>query len=293
MFSKEESATSFWLSTRSRIGWWLPPVGASSTLPRMPGAYTYSILHYLGQDYAGWQMQSSCRTVQGEFEGALQRLMGKRIVTHAAGRTDAGVHALGQLVSFVVPDRWNNPPELLRALRALTPPDLWVKCVGRAPEGFHARKHAASRRYRYVVGCDEAAFSPFRRPFEWALGKELEQSALIEAASQLIGEHDFRAFSITGQEKRHYLCRVALAEWRRRDEGQGFIFEVEADRFLHRMVRFLVGTMVDVGRGRRPSDDVSRMLSQFSNAEASPPAPPEGLYFVGARYPQLDEVIDL
>lgn len=238
-------------------------------------------------------MQSSSRTVQGEFEGALHRLMGKRIVTHAAGRTDAGVHALGQVVSFVVPERWNDPPELLRALRAVTPQDIWVKRVGHAPDGFHARKHAVSRRYRYVVGCDEAAFSPFRRPFEWALGVELEQSALAEAASQLMGEHDFRAFSRTGQEKQHYLCRVAVAEWRRRDEGQGLIFEIEADRFLHRMVRFLVGTMVDIGRGRRPSDDVSRLLSQSSNAEASPPARPEGLYFVGARYPQLDEVTNL
>jgi tRNA pseudouridine38-40 synthase len=256
----------------------------------MAGVSTYARLHYFGRYYAGWQMQSTSRTVQGEFEAALHRLMGQRIITHAAGRTDAGVHALGQVVSFVVPERWNEPSELLRALRAVTPRDLWVESVRRAPEGFHARKHAVSRRYRYLVGCDEAAFSPFRRPLEWALGKALEQDALDEAASQLVGEHDFRAFSIKGQEKQHYLCRVALAEWREREDGQGFIFEIEADRFLHRMVRFLVGTMVDVGRGRRSTDDVPHLLSQVSNAEASPPAPPEGLYFIGARYPQLEEV---
>ncbi len=268
----------------------LPLTAAASTLPRMPGASTYAILHYFGRDFAGWQMQSASRTVQGEFEAALRRLMGRRIVTHAAGRTDAGVHALGQVVSFAVPKRWDDPPELLRALRAITPLDLWVAAVGRAPAGFHARKHAISRRYRYVVGCDEGAFSPFRRPFEWALGKQLDHEALSAAAEQLLEEHDFRAFSAKGQEKAHYICRVAVSEWRQREDEQGFIFEIEADRFLHRMVRFLVGTMVDIGRGRRSRDDVSVMLSQISNEEASPPAPPEGLYLLGARYPELDEV---
>jgi tRNA pseudouridine38-40 synthase len=255
----------------------------------MPEVSTYAVLHYFGQEFAGWQLQSSTRTVQGEFESALRKLVGRRVVTNAAGRTDAGVHALGQVVSFVVPQRW-EPPELLRALRAITPVDLWVETVRRAPEGFHARKHAVSRRYRYLVGCDEASFSPFRRPFEWALGKPLGHGTLSEAAGHLIGEHDFHSFSAKGQEKAHYLCRVAVSEWRKREDDQGFIFEIEADRFLHRMVRFLVGTMVDVGRGRRSADDVSHLLSQTSNAEASPPAPPQGLYFVSARYPQLNEV---
>lgn len=247
----------------------------------------YAVLHYVGHSFFGWQRQASHRTVQGEFEQALERLVGRRVVVHAAGRTDTGVHAVGQVVSFTVPSRW-EPGELGRALNAILPRDIWVARVGPAPDGFHARRHATSRWYRYVVGCDAACASPFRRPFEWALGQPLAIGAMRAAADACLGEHDFRAFSAAGQPKPHYRCRVIVARWDERPDGQGFIFTIEADRFLHHMVRFLVGTMVDVGRGRRPADDVPRLLKSTTNAEASPPAPPEGLYFMGARYPQLE-----
>ena len=247
----------------------------------------YAVLQYLGYPFAGWQRQAVQRTVQGDFETVLERLIGHRVVTHAAGRTDAGVHALGQVVSFRVPQRW-TPDSLWRALNALLPREIWVARLGRAPLGFHARRHATSRTYRYVVGCDAAASSPFRRPFEWSVGPGLDGAALIEAARSLAGEHDFRAFAAVGQPKAHYRCRILEARWDTRQAGEGFIFTVEADRFLHRMVRFLVGTMVDIGRGRRPAADVARLLTSTSNADTSPPAPPEGLYFVGARYPLLE-----
>jgi tRNA pseudouridine38-40 synthase len=253
----------------------------------MPGLPCYAVLHYLGRDFAGWQRQKTHRTVQGELERVLERLTGFRVVTHAAGRTDAGVHALGQVVSFRMPGRWDLL-ELHRALNALLPHDIWVARLDRAPDGFDARKHAEARAYRYVVGCDAAAFSPFRRPFEWALGIPLDATQMRDAATALPGEHDFRAFSAVGQEKPHYRCRVTVAEWEARRGAEGFIFHIEADRFLHHMVRFLVGIMVDVGRGRRPSTDVAGLLLRTTNAEASPPAPPEGLYLMGARYPQLE-----
>jgi tRNA pseudouridine38-40 synthase len=254
----------------------------------MPGLPSFAVLHYAGQGFQGWQKQRAARTVQGELERVLERLVGRRVVTHAAGRTDAGVHATGQVVSFQVPSRW-QPPELLRALNALLPSDVWVERVAPAPTGFHARRSATARGYRYVIGCDRAAASPFRRPFEWALGSPLDGARLGEAAAQILGEHDFRSFSAVGQDKPHYRCRIARAEWHARESGQGFIFHVEADRFLHRMVRFLVGTMVDVARGRRPVTDVGHLLSISDNAGASPPAPPEGLYLVHVRYPTLDE----
>ena len=139
-----------------------------------------------------------------------------------------------------------------------------------------------------MVGCDPAAFSPFRRGFEWALGVPLDIQALNDSAASLRGEHDFRAFSAVGQDKPHYRCRISVAEWEARRDREGFIFHVEADRFLHRMVRFLVGTMVDIGRGRRPSSDIAALLRTTVNSETSPPAPPEGLYLMGARYPQLE-----
>jgi tRNA pseudouridine38-40 synthase len=254
----------------------------------MKGSPFYAVLHYVGRDYSGWQRQATDRTVQGELEAALERLAGSRVVTHAAGRTDAGVHALGQVVSFHLPRQW-EPAELLRAMRATTPPDMWVARVDRAPDGFHARKHASSRCYRYVVGCDAGAHSPFRSSYEWALGVPLDPTSLEAAAACLLGEHDFRGYSAAGQEKPHYRCRVTTSEWQARPNQEGVIFTIEADRFLHRMVRFLVGTMVDVARGRRPAEDVARILRSTDNRDASPPAPPEGLYLVGVRYPQLNE----
>jgi tRNA pseudouridine38-40 synthase len=257
----------------------------------MPGPAYFAVLQYAGGGFSGWQRQRIGRTVQGDFEAILERLTRRRVVTHAAGRTDAGVHALAQVVSFQLPTPWTLT-ELLRAMRALSPPDLWVWRLGESPPGFHARKHATSRRYRYVVGCDPASASPFRRAYEWALGAPLDATALGEAAALLHGEHNFQALSAVGQSKPHYRCRVLEATWQARPGTEGFIFTIEADRFLQRMVRFLVGTMVAVGCGRRPLHDVARLLRATSNQEASPPAPPQGLYFVGARYPNLGMGID-
>ena len=257
----------------------------------MKDAPTYVVLEYCGRDFAGWQLQPSVRTGQGELETILNRLVGHRVVTRAAGRTDSGVHALGQVVSFVLPEKW-TADELLRALSALLPGDMRVVKVGRAPVDFDARRNATSRRYRYVVGCDNTAYSPFRRPYEWALGLPLDGQLLRDTCAMISGEHDFRGYCAVGQEKPHYRCTVTTAEWQERCDVEGFIFEVEANRFLHHMVRFLVGTMVDVARGRRPVLDVSRLLAEKNNKNASPPAPPEGLYLLGARYPQIDEVIE-
>jgi tRNA pseudouridine38-40 synthase len=170
-------------------------------------------------------------------------------------------------------------------MNALLPRDCWV--VGLLPmqRGFHARKSAISRRYRYDIGLDDAAASPFRHPFEWALGRPLDLVTLQAAATLLLGEHDFTAFAAKGSPKPHYLCRLQRSQWTARSEGRGVSFEVEADRFLHHMVRMLVGTMVDVGLGRRPLADIEMLLDKGDNQETSPPAPPQGLYFVSASYP--------
>jgi tRNA pseudouridine38-40 synthase len=257
----------------------------------MPATDYFAVLQYAGHGFAGWQRQPANRTVQAELEGALERLAGHRVTTHAAGRTDAGVHALGLVISFRLDKNWSTS-DLLRALRALSPADIWIARLGKAPPDFHARKHARSRRYRYVVGCDPAAFSPFRRPYEWALGVPLDREILARGARAMLGEHDFRGLSAAGQPKPHHRCSVLVSEWQTRSGTEGFIFTIEADRFLHRMVRFIVGLMVDTARGRRPIGDVERLLVAESNAEASPPAPPQGLYFIGARYPELDEGVD-
>jgi tRNA pseudouridine38-40 synthase len=241
-------------------------------------------LHFDGTGFVGWQRQPAGRSVQIEFERVLERLFDRSAVAHAAGRTDAGVHAVGLAVSFSAPANW-SAAALRRALNALLPRDCWVESVHPMEPGFHARKSAVSRRYRYDIGLDDSAASPFRRRFEWALGRPLDTAALRSAATLLLGEHDFRAFAAKGAPKPHYLCRLARAEWELRPEGRGVSFHVEADRFLHHMVRMLVGTMVDVGLERRPLADIEALLERGDNSETSPPAPPQGLYFVAATYP--------
>ena len=242
------------------------------------------MIQYDGGGFAGWQRQPQDRTVQAELESVLERLMGRHTTATGAGRTDTGVHALGQAVSFLATERW-QPDELRGALNALLPRDIWVQQVHAMRVGFDARRNATARRYRYVIGTNDAAASPFRRSYEWALGRELDVQALHAAAVALLGEHDFRGLAAAGANTSHYRCRVALAQWAPRADGVGVAFTVEADRFLHHMVRFIVGTMVDIALHRRPSDDFSRLLAATDNLAASPPAPPQGLYLEAVRYP--------
>jgi tRNA pseudouridine38-40 synthase len=254
-----------------------------------------ALLHYDGRDFAGWQRQPESRTVQAEFERVLERLCGRGVGAQAAGRPDAGVHATGMGVSFAVPDRWTAVP-LQRALNALLPRDCWVERLSRMTAGFHARKSATGRRYRYDVGTDAAAASPFRRPYEWALGRTLDGSLLQGAAAMIAGTHQFQAFAVRkpgsevdrpGGARRAgpYQCTIRTTRWEPRPGDRGFSFHVAADRFLHHMVRFLVGTMVDIALGRRPIDDMATLLASGDNQATSPPAPPQGLYFVAAEYP--------
>lgn len=243
-----------------------------------------ALLHYDGRDFVGWQRQRVGRSVQGEFEGVLERLAGRRTAANAAGRTDAGVHALGMGVSFALPAKW-EAAAVHRALNALLPDDCWTESVRHMADGFHARRSARGRQYRYDVGTDAASRSPFRRRYEWALGRPLDTAAMDAAAAELLGEHDFRAYAARGAEKPHWRCAVRMAKWERRADAGAMRFHIAADRFLHHMVRMLVGTMVDVGLGRRPLADVRRLLESTDNQATSPPAPPQGLYFVAADYP--------
>src|ERR1041385_9163278 len=198
-------------------------------------------LHYDGGRFAGWQRQAEGRTVQGEIERVLERLCAEPVRVHAAGRTDAGVHAIG-----------------------------WGACA---------------RRYRYVIGTDEAARPPFRRRYEWPLGRPLDGRALGAAAACLAGEHDFHGFSVRSSRRAHTRCRVRSGAWTARPGGTGWAFDIVADRFLHHMVRMLVGTMADIGLARRPVSDMHRLLAGDPDVRTSPPAPPQGLFFVAAEYP--------
>jgi tRNA pseudouridine38-40 synthase len=193
------------------------------------------------------------------------------------------VHSIGQGVSFSAPANWTDSA-LHRALNALLPSDCWVAAVHPMHLGFHARKSAISRRYRYDIGLDEAAASPFRRRYEWALGRQLDLDLLNAAARVIRGEHDFRAFAAKA-DKPHHRCRIILSQWERAEHGNRVSFHIEADRFLQRMVRMLVGTMVEIGLNRRPLDEMAALLGRTDNQSTSAPAPPQGLYFASVVYP--------
>src|ERR1043165_6094014 len=160
-----------------------------------------------------------------------------------------------------------------------------IRCGPASTLGAAPRRGPAAGRSGYRMGPEEAAASPSRKPYEWALGRELDFRALHVAAVALLGEHDFRGLAAAGANTPHYRCRVALAQWAPRADGVGLAFTVEADRFLHHMVRFIVGTMVDIALGRRPPDDFPSLLVATDNLAASPPAPPQGLYLEAVRYP--------
>ncbi len=243
------------------------------------------VTQYAGGGFAGWQRQPGPRTVQGEMERVLERLCGAPVAAVAAGRTDAGVHAHGQAVGVRVPPRW-TPASLRRAMNALLPGDIWIAEAHRMAAEFHPRWSATARRYGYLVGSDEAARSPFRRPFEWHVRRPLDPGALAAEAEVLLGEHTFRAFAIahTAPPTDPHRCVVHLARWVPREGG--WTFEIEANRFLHHMVRFLVSTMVEVASGRRPRGTMARLLAAPDNRETPPPAPPEGLSLRAVTYPR-------
>lgn len=238
-------------------------------------------LHYDGAGFFGWQVQPGVRTVQAELEAALSRLRNSPTTVIAAGRTDRGVHATGQVVSALMPAKW-DADDLRRALNAILPDDIWIAAVENAPPDFHARYDASTRSYVYRIGTTDHAASPFVRRYCWALAIALPITSLNDAARRFMGEHSFRAFAKAGQPERGELCTVRMAEWR--PYPHGVEFHVTADRFLHHMVRYMVGTMVDVARDRRPASDIDELLGGASALETSPPAPPEGLFLSHVSY---------
>ena len=242
------------------------------------------VLQYDGAHFAGWQRQPDERTVQGVLEDAMQRLCGTRIAVLGAGRTDAGVHALGQAAGVIVPFRW-TAAELKRALNAVLPREVRVsRACDMRPE-FHARYDAVSRSYRYLVGTDDDAESPFRSGRELAWHRPIDKLILDRAAAMIIGNRSFRAFAVKGTapESDDHRCIVKTAEWVERPGGLAFL--VTANRFLHHMVRFLVGTMLDVASGKRDLEIIGTLLDADDNREVSPPAPPYGLYLERVEYP--------
>lgn len=240
------------------------------------------VVHYDGSGFHGWQYQPELRTVQGDLQACLSRLADSPRSVVGSGRTDTGVHATGQVAAVDMPDKW-DAQGLHRSLNAILPGDLWVESVRAVPRDFHPRYDALARSYQYHVGIDPAAGSPFHRRWCWPLGEVLAMDDLQRAADLLPGEHSFQAFAKSGQPERGYRCTVADAQWS--EWELGVRFRITADRYLHHMVRYLVGTMVDMARGRRPVEDMTSLLTKEPVLETSPPAPPEGLFLARVEYP--------
>jgi tRNA pseudouridine38-40 synthase len=240
-------------------------------------------LHYDGGDFFGWQFQPDRRSVQGELERVLERLFQSPTRVVGAGRTDRGVHAIGQVAAADVPIRW-TADAVRRALNALLPSDVWVADASSVAPDFHPRYDARSRSYIYRIGFAPEARSPFHRRWCWPLARTADVAAMQSASEGLLGEHSFRAFAKAGQEERGDRCIVTAAEWVAWD-GTGVQFQISANRFLHHMVRYLVGTLVDIGLGERPRHDLAALIGGEPGLTTSPPAPPEGLFLAAVSYP--------
>jgi tRNA pseudouridine38-40 synthase len=236
------------------------------------------VLEYDGTEFSGWQIQPNGRTVQEELEKALRQITGDDVRVAGGGRTDAGVHARGQVATFAI-NKDHGPAELRRSLNGVLPEDVVVldACVV-GPE-FHARFSAKSRRYAYTIAIGATAID---RRTVWACPYRLDAGVLRRIAVRVMGEHDFTSFAKVGSEVEHGLCIVTQSEWRMM--GDRWVYHVQANRFLYGMVRALVGTMVDMARGYRPEAEWDAILDARDRRMAGTAAPARGLCLMSIEY---------
>lgn len=236
------------------------------------------LIEYEGTAYAGWQRQENAVTIQGEIELALKQLTQQSIGILGAGRTDAGVHARGQVANFKS-DTLLGLSELKKGLNALLPDDIVILDAEEADAEFHARYSAKERAYSYLIIRSPSALL---RHTSWYVKYDLQLDVMRWAAASLIGEHDFQSFCRTQSDVDHHRCIVTAASWR--DDGCFLRFEIRANRFLHGMVRALVGSMVDVGRGYTPVETFVAIMKKKDRSEAGMAAPARGLVLESVEY---------
>ncbi|PIQ62214.1 MAG: tRNA pseudouridine(38-40) synthase TruA [Bacteroidetes bacterium CG12_big_fil_rev_8_21_14_0_65_60_17] len=255
---------------------------------------TYRLtLEYEGTDWYGWQIQPDRPTVQQAVQDAIRTVLRlDDVLVVGSGRTDAGVHATGQVAHMVLdnPAGTPSPPidpfRLRGALNGVLPPTIVVRDLVAAPVGFHARYSATSRRYEYALTSEPIALI---RRHVWHIRPAPDVDVMARAARDLLGTHDFTSFCRTQAETPNRTCTILKAAFRQEPRHGLWTFSIEADRFLHGMVRTIVGTLVDIGQGRLPTDSIPRILARQDRRAASRSAPAHGLTLVSVLYPPTPE----
>ena len=244
------------------------------------------ILSYDGAEFSGWQVQPATSTVQGTLASAIGRVTGEKVLPQGSGRTDAGVHALAQVVTFVTES--SVPTEnFLKALNDVLPASVRVMEVTEMPAGFHARHSAKAKTYRYRMYRGTIC-APFLAKYVWHYPYPLDEAAMVQAAGLVIGEKDFTSFAAVDPERGREgepvsnVRTIFFSSWKR--EGEEFVYTVRGSGFLHHMVRNLVGTFILVGRGTLKAEDVTRIVEARNRSAAGATAPGSGLYLVGVEY---------
>ena len=239
------------------------------------------VIEYEGTNYHGWQIQPHVRTIQEEISKKISQMTGEQVTLLGAGRTDAGVHAWGQVACFQTNSR--IPLEgFYRGLNSLLPPDIVIKSVEEVAENFHPQFSARSKIYQYVI-LNQKVPSAIHRHFSWHIPCPLDVSAMQKAADCLVGRKNFSSFQAADDEPTDPVREILRAQWIVREEV--FLdFFIEADGFLKHMVRNIVGTLVDVGRGKISVADFQKILEAKDRRQAGRTAPPQGLFLVAIKY---------
>ena len=236
------------------------------------------LIEYDGSAYSGWQIQNGQLTVQGEIERALKQVYSDNIGISGAGRTDTGVHARGQVAHFDLEYKADTG-KLQRSLNGILNTDIRIKDVSLADPNFHARYSAILREYHYCITLQPPAIL---RNYSWYLTYDLDLNRMNKAAKSIAGRHDFTSFCRANSDVNNHFCHIKKAEWHKKEDQ--LILIIQADRFLHGMVRALVGTFVDVGRARLNSTDIKKILDAKDRSLASQSAPARGLTLENVFY---------
>jgi tRNA pseudouridine38-40 synthase len=239
------------------------------------------LIEYDGSNYHGWQRQKADRTIQQEIENALSTMTAGQVTLFGSGRTDAGVHACGQVANFLC-ETDLTPEVFLKGLNSLLPDDIVIQECRRVDQSFHARYDAKSKIYNYRILNTKIA-PAIGRQYSWFIRKKLDTTAMRSAISYIIGSHDFKSFEGTGSPRAHTTRTIMAAELKEHKDGS-LIFQIEADGFLRYMVRNIVGTLVDVGLSNISPAGFKDILESKDRSNASATAPAHGLFLMEVKY---------